>query len=86
MGFRFSRVKNSSYNEIPLQQKGTVMDVKRFLDNLGRQVEENPLLALGIATAAAAAATKLMQASAEQRNSRSWAKEVDRRRMKSLTQ
>jgi len=60
------------------------MDMKRFVDQLSRQAEENPLLALTVLTAVAATATKLMQASAEQRNSKSWAKEVDRRRQKSI--
>jgi len=58
------------------------MDMKRFVDQLSRQAEENPLLALGVASTVVAVATKFMQANAEQRNSKSWAKEVDRRRQK----
>jgi len=57
--------------------------MKKYIDNLKRQAEENPLLAAGIAIAAVTAVTKLMQANTEHNNSKSWAKEVDRRRMNS---
>lgn len=56
--------------------------MKKYIDNLKRQAEENPLLAAGVAIAAVTAVTKLMQANTERNNSKSWAKEVDRRRMK----
>lgn len=55
--------------------------MKRYIDNLKRQAEENPLVAAGLAVAAVTAITKLMQANTERNNSKSWAKEVDRRRM-----
>ena len=58
--------------------------MKRFIDNLKRQAEENPLMAIAIGTAAVAAATKLIQASTEHKNSATWAKEVERRRMNSM--
>lgn len=58
--------------------------MKKFIDNLKRQAEENPLAALAIGIMTATAATKLIQAGTEHQNSKTWAKEVDRRRMNSL--
>lgn len=55
--------------------------MQKFLDNLKRQAEENPILALGVGAAVATAASKLLHAGAEHRNSKAWTKEVDRRRM-----
>jgi hypothetical protein len=55
--------------------------MKKYLDNLRRHAEENPLGAAAIAIAAIAALTKLMQANTERNNSKTWSKEVDRRRM-----
>lgn len=43
---------------------------------------ENPLAVIAAAGIAATAVAKLMQASTEARNARTWKKEVDRRRMK----
>jgi hypothetical protein len=43
--------------------------------------EENPLGVIIVATAAAAAASKLLDASTARANSRTYAKEVDRRLM-----
>jgi hypothetical protein len=51
--------------------------------NLKRQVEENPLVAAGIGAALLSGATKLINARSNARNSRTWAKEVDRRRKNS---
>jgi hypothetical protein len=56
--------------------------VNAFLNNLKRQAEENPILALGIGAAAATAAAKLISSVASARNSRAWAKEVSRRAAK----
>ena len=55
--------------------------MKRFIDNLKRQAEENPILALGVTAAVATAASKLLHTMTEARNSKTWAKEVDRRRV-----
>jgi len=55
--------------------------MQKFLNNLKRQAEENPFLALGIGAAVATAASKLLHSATETRNSKTWAKEVDRRRM-----
>jgi hypothetical protein len=53
-----------------------------YLENLKRQAEEQPLVALAVGTAALAAVTRLMQANTERTNSRTWSKEVERRRTK----
>jgi len=55
--------------------------MNRFINNLKRQAEENPFLALGVGAAVATAASKLLHTMTETRNSKTWAKEVDRRRM-----
>lgn len=68
-----------AYDENPY--KGATM--KKFADNLKRQAEENPVAALAVSALVITAVTKLMQANTEARNSKSWAKEVDRRRMMS---
>lgn len=51
----------------------------RFLDNLMRQAEENPVLALGIAAGLITAIGKLLDATAGMKNSTAWKKEVNRR-------
>lgn len=53
--------------------------MKTYINNLKRQAEEHPLEAAGIAVLAITALTKLMNAETERKNSKSWAKEVDRR-------
>ncbi len=60
------------------------MKNNRFYQNLKYQIEENPLAALAIMTAAATVLLKLMQANTEYNNSKTWEKEVERRRMKNL--
>jgi len=50
-------------------------------DRLIQAWNENPLAVIAIASLAATAASKLINASTERANSRTWAKEVDRRRM-----
>ena len=54
-----------------------------FLDNLRRQAEENPLLALAVGGALITAVTKLLNASSSHKNSNAWAREVERRIQKS---
>lgn len=56
----------------------------RFYRNLKAQVEEHPMESIMIASIAATAAAKLMQSNANRRNSKTWEKEVDRRRMNSI--
>jgi hypothetical protein len=51
----------------------------RFLENLQRQAEENPVLALGVAAGLITAISKLVDSSTNSKNSRAWMKEVDRR-------
>jgi hypothetical protein len=55
--------------------------MKKFIDNLKIQAQENPVVAVLVGAAGITAITKLMQANTERANSKSWAKEVDRRRM-----
>lgn len=54
----------------------------KFLDNLKTQAEENPLVALGVATALITAISKLVDSGATAKNSNAWKKEVARRAMK----
>lgn len=51
------------------------MDKDRFVKNLADQVEENPMLALGIAAGLLTGLSKLI-------NSNAWRREVKRRQMK----
>lgn len=46
---------------------------------LKAQLEENPLVAAGIFAAVLNGAAKLMQANTQRKNSKTWAKEVNRR-------
>lgn len=46
---------------------------------LKHQIEENPLAAAGIGAALLAGASKLMNANTARKNSKTWAKEVNRR-------
>lgn len=50
--------------------------------NLKRQVEEQPLIALGVVSAALSGVAKLMNANTTRKNSKTWKKEVDRRTKK----
>ncbi|HVI79594.1 MAG TPA: hypothetical protein VM715_15795 [Candidatus Acidoferrum sp.] len=56
--------------------------MNRLLENLQRQAEENPMLALGVAAGLITAISKLIDSSANAKNSKAWAKEVNRRVMK----
>lgn len=58
--------------------------MKQFYNNLKRQAQENPVAALAVGAVVVTATAKLLQASTERNNSRTWAKEVDRRRMSSV--
>lgn len=58
--------------------------MKKYIDNLKRQAEENPVAALAVGAIVITAVAKLLRATTETRNSRTWEKEVDRRRMNSL--
>jgi hypothetical protein len=53
-----------------------------FLTNLQHQAEENPVVALGVAAALITAISKFIDSTGNARNSRAWAKEVQRRAMK----
>lgn len=53
--------------------------MNKFLDNLKRQVEENPVFALATGAAVVQAMTKLVNTNTQRKNSKAWAKEVDRR-------
>lgn len=53
-----------------------------FINNLQRQAEANPVLALGVAAGLITAISKLIDSTANAKNSRAWAREVARRSMK----
>lgn len=56
----------------------------RFFENLRRQAEENPVLAMGVTAGLLTATSQLVNALANAKNSRSWQKEVARRAVKDL--
>jgi hypothetical protein len=53
--------------------------MEKFLQNLSAQAEQNPLLALAIASGLMTAGAKLIKAHGESKGSRAYAKDVDRR-------
>lgn len=55
----------------------------RFLENLKRQVEENPIMSLGIGAAILTAVGKFIDAAGHARGSHAYAKDVQRRIKKS---
>ena len=57
--------------------------MKRYIDNLKTQAEENPLVAAGIGITLIVAIKGLLQADNDRRNTKTWAREVDRPRMMS---
>ena len=57
--------------------------MQKFLDNLKRQAEENPIFALATGAAVIQTVTKLVQTNTQRRNAKVWKKEVDRRVKKS---
>lgn len=56
---------------------------QKFVDNLKRQAEENPIVALGVGAGALQAVTKLLNVYIANKNSNAWKKEVTRRQAKS---
>jgi hypothetical protein len=55
--------------------------MNKALDKIKQAWDENPLAVIFVATLAATAAAKLLDASTARSNARTWAKEVDRRTM-----
>lgn len=55
--------------------------MKKFTNKLRTQIEENPMAAIAVTAVAITAIAKLTNAHTEHMNSKTWAKEVDRRRM-----
>lgn len=53
-----------------------------FLENLKRQAEENPVVAIAVTAALVTATSKLLDSSTNARNARAWNLEVQRRAMK----
>jgi hypothetical protein len=53
-----------------------------FLNNLQRQAEENPVLALAVAAGVITSITKLVEAGTNSRNAKAWTREVQRRAIK----
>lgn len=56
--------------------------MNEFVKNLQRQAEENPILALGVAAGLITSISKLLDATGNVWDSKSWRKEVARRTMK----
>lgn len=56
--------------------------MNRFIANLQRQAEENPVLAMGVAAGVITSISQLMNANTSRRNSRAWDRETIRRAMK----
>jgi hypothetical protein len=57
--------------------------MNKFLENLKHQAEENPVLALGVTAGLITAISKMdsmrLDSTANTKNSKAWAKEVERR-------
>jgi hypothetical protein len=58
----------------------------KFVNNLKRQAEENPVLAMGVAAGLITAISKLIDSGATAANSRAWKQEVARRAAKDAKQ
>lgn len=56
----------------------------KVIDKIKKAWEDNPLGVIVVASLAATAAAKLLDASTNARNSRAWNKEVDRRMMMTM--
>jgi hypothetical protein len=56
--------------------------VEKFLKNLQRQAEENPILALGVAAGLIGSISKLVDSTGNLKNAHSWKQEVKRRAKK----
>jgi hypothetical protein len=59
------------------------MQINFDTTKLKEQVEQNPLIAAGVGAALINGVAKLMKANTERKNSKTWAKEVNRRIKKS---
>lgn len=57
------------------------LTIEKMKNKLKTALEENPLQVIFVAGVAAGGAAKLLNAVTEAKNSKTWAKEVDRRRM-----
>lgn len=55
------------------------MQIKFDFTKTKEQIEDNPLIAAGIGAALLTGAAKLMNANTARKNSKTWAKEVNRR-------
>lgn len=53
--------------------------MQKFIDNLKRQAEANPVVALGAGAVFIQAMSKLLNANTSRANAKTWKKEVDRR-------
>jgi hypothetical protein len=58
--------------------------MNKALDKIKQAWEENPLQVIVVGALAATAASKLIDSMAAAKNTSTWAKEVDRRRMATL--
>lgn len=55
--------------------------MQKFIDNLKRQAQENPVVALAIGAAVITATAKLMEANNDRKKTQTWEREVERRIM-----
>lgn len=55
--------------------------MKKYLEELKIQAQNNPLAAAAIGAGVIVAITKLMDANTKRQNAKAWASEVERRRM-----
>lgn len=55
------------------------MNFDVFLRNLTRQVEDNPVVALGVGASLLAGLGRVLKVAIDARNSRTWSREVTRR-------
>lgn len=53
-----------------------------FIENLKRQAEQNPILAIGVGAALITAVSKFIDANSKVKNAKSWERETARRAMK----
>ena len=59
--------------------------MEKFIANLKRQAEENPVLALAVAAGLITSISKLIDSGSTLQNSHAWKQEVARRTMKDAT-
>lgn len=76
----------TGYNEPATERCDmNVKEIKKSLNSLKTQFEENPTLVIGVASGAVLATAKLITAVSETRNNKTWRQEVQRRQMKDAT-